>query len=84
METPEAHIFWKKSVAGQGIEPCLRDYEPRVQPYTTPRVGVVVKRTERHYTTALAKMLLNMLEWRYERRIFHCIFSKAKKSGVGA
>lgn len=24
-------------VAGQGIEPCLRDYEPHVQPYTTPR-----------------------------------------------
>lgn len=25
-------------VAGPGVEPGLRDYEPRVQPYTTPHV----------------------------------------------
>lgn len=25
-------------VAGLGVEPSLRDYEPHVQPYTTPHV----------------------------------------------
>ena len=25
-------------VAGPGVEPGLRDYEPHVQPYTTPHV----------------------------------------------
>lgn len=30
-------ILQKLSVAGPGIEPDLRDYEPHVQPYTIPR-----------------------------------------------
>lgn len=25
-------------VAGLGVEPSLRDYEPHVQPYTTPHI----------------------------------------------
>lgn len=29
-------------VAGQGVAPCLQDYEPRVQLYTTPRVKHIV------------------------------------------
>lgn len=27
-----------KCVAGPGVEPGLEDYEPSVQPYTTPQV----------------------------------------------
>lgn len=30
-------------VAGPGVEPGLEDYEPSVQPYTTPHVSKNVK-----------------------------------------
>jgi hypothetical protein len=33
-------------VAGLGVEPSLRDYEPHVQPYTTPHIASNV-----YYTT---------------------------------
>ena len=29
-------------VAGLGVEPSLRDYEPPVQPYTTPHVKLLL------------------------------------------
>jgi hypothetical protein len=34
----ETLFLEENCVAGQGIAPCLQDYEPRVQLYTTPRV----------------------------------------------
>ncbi len=34
----ESTCRFRDDVAGPGVEPGLRDYEPRVQPYTTPLV----------------------------------------------
>jgi hypothetical protein len=38
------------SVAGPGIEPDLRDYEPHVQPYTIPREVPIVTFFLRKYS----------------------------------
>lgn len=40
-------------VAGLGVEPSLRDYEPHVQPYTTPHISDNV-----YYITEFGKIRL--------------------------
>ena len=44
-------IIRSESVAGLGVEPSLGDYEPPVQPYTTPHVNELS-----YYTTKFGKI----------------------------